>query len=193
MKLYTTTLPDWSNLGILPPICPGVSGSSIERSPYTAEPAGLVDRFGNSPERRRILEGLFKFRAELNRIGIESGFQWIDGSFLEQVELSENRSPNDIDVVTFMNLSGLDQQTLYQQYPAMFDRGQTKAKYAVDAYFVELGNPLDKESVRKVSYWYSMWSHRRNGIWKGFVQIDLDTEKDTFAQTLLQELQGSSS
>ena len=75
----------------------------------------------------------------------------------------------------------------------MFDHKQIKALYAVDAYFVELGNPLDKESVRMVTYWYSMWSHRRNGIWKGFVRIDLDTEKDAGARTLLQELQGSSS
>jgi hypothetical protein len=193
MAPETTAIPDWNSLGILPPIRPGAGGSSIDRSPYTAEPVELIDRFGTSQERRRILEGLFQFRADINRIGIISGFQWIDGSFLEQVELIESRPPNDMDVVTFMDLTGLNQQLLLQQYPTMFDHKQIKALYAVDAYFVELGNPLDKESVKKVSYWYSMWSHRRNGMWKGFVRIDLDTEKDASARTLLQELQGSSS
>jgi hypothetical protein len=92
-----------------------------------------------------------------------------------------------------MDLNGLNQKMLLQQHPTMFDHSQIKAQYNVDAYFVELGNPLDKESVRTVSYWYSMWSHRRNGIWKGFVRIDLDANKDADARTLLQELQGSSS
>jgi hypothetical protein len=193
MTSDTASLPDWNNLGVLPPIRPSAGGSSIDRSPYAVEPAILVDRLGTSSERRHILEGLFQFRAELARIGIVSGFQWIDGSFLEQIELIESRSPNDMDVVTFMDLAGLNQQLLLQQYPTMFDHKQIKAQYTVDAYFVELGNPLDQESVRKVSYWYSMWSHRRNGIWKGFVRVDLGTEKDSYAQTLLQELQGRSS
>jgi hypothetical protein len=75
----------------------------------------------------------------------------------------------------------------------MFDHKQIKTLYTVDAYFVELGNPLDQESVKKVSYWYSMWSHRRNGTWKGFVRIDLDKGKDAYARELLQELERSSS
>jgi hypothetical protein len=36
-----------------------------------------------------------------------------------------------------------------------------------------------------VAYWYSMWSHRRDGMWKGFVQIDLSPSEDTPALAIL--------
>ena len=35
------------------------------------------------------------------KIGIGSGFQWLDGSFLENVEMTEKRDPGDLDLVTF--------------------------------------------------------------------------------------------
>lgn len=35
--------------------------------------------------------------------------------------------------------------------------------------------------TRHSAYWYSVWSHRRNQLWKGFVQVDLAPGEDTFA------------
>jgi hypothetical protein len=32
---------------------------------------------------------------------LNQGFQWLDGSFAEQIELLEGRPPKDIDVVSF--------------------------------------------------------------------------------------------
>ena len=52
-----------------------------------------------------------------------------------------------------------------------------------------LGEPMEASSVRWISYWYSMWSHRRDGLWKGFVQVDLDSAQDPAALQLLTQAQ----
>jgi hypothetical protein len=180
------TIPDWTAAGILPPIHPGASGNSPDRSPYSVDLPSLVDRFSTSPERRNILDGLLRFRAAFHQAGIVSGFQWLDGSFLEDVETSESRPPRDMDVVTFFYLpAGHDQRSLVQQYTALFDRQQVKITYSMDIYSVVLGAPTDQSQVSQEAYWYSMWSHRRDGLWKGFVQIDLNPEQDDAARALL--------
>ena len=185
MTPYATSIPAWSNAGVLPPIHPSVPSNSLDRSPYLVELVTLMDRFSTSPERMNILDGLLRFRAGLHQAGIMSGFQWLDGSFLEQVEVLEERPPRDVDVVNFVDLTGLNQQILIQQHKDLFDQKQTKTAYAVDAYFVQIGGTLDADSTRRVAYWYSMWSHRRDGLWKGFVQIDLDPTQDADARALL--------
>jgi hypothetical protein len=91
-----------------------------------------------------------------------------------------------MDVVTFLNLpQGLDQQSLAQRHGSLFDQKHLKAAYSMDAYFVVLGEPLNAGSIRHVSYWYSLWSHRRGGLWKGFVQVDLDPSQDGDARAIL--------
>lgn len=56
-------------------------------------------------------------------------------------------------------------------------RQQFKDTYHVDAYLQDLSD-TPAALVKKPSYWYSMWSHRRNHVWKGFVQVDLDPMDD---------------
>jgi len=180
------TIPVWNAAGVLPPIRQEAPGNSPDRSPYLIDLSSLVDRFATSPERRGILDGLLRFRAALHQAGIVSGFQWLDGSFLEDVETLENRPPRDMDVVTFFHLpAGQDQRSLIQRHEALLDPRQTKASFAIDAYPVVLGQPTDQWQVKHVAYWYSMWSHRRDGLWKGFVQADLDPAQDVSAQALL--------
>lgn len=171
----------WNATGVLPPVMPDVPGNSTERSPYITDLPALISRFSTSPERIHILDGFLRFRRALHQAGIVSGFQWLDGSFLENVEALENRPPRDIDVVNFVDLSGMDQHTLISGHNDLFDHAQAKQKYALDAYFMQIGGALDQNAVRRVSYWYSMWSHRRNGLWKGFVQVDLAPTQDTDA------------
>lgn len=179
-------LPNWNGAGVLPPIRPGRQGSSPERSPYRVPLADFVARFAISPERMKILDGLLKFRAKLHEIGIISGFQWLDGSFLEQIELLESRSPNDIDVVTFFEMpTGENQLSLLRKSKSLFDQQALKKKYSVDGYFSELGQPVDALHVQIITYWYSMWSHRRDGLWKGFVQVDLAPSEDDDARAVL--------
>jgi len=186
MTSSIASIPAWSNAGVLPPIRPNAPGSSPDRSPYVVDLAVLFDRFATSPERIAILDGLLRFRADLHVAGITSGFQWLDGSFLEQVEALEGRPPRDMDVVTFFALpQGLDQLSLLQRHPKLFDQKHVKTTYKMDAYFIVLGQPTNEWQVRNIAYWYSLWSHRRDGLWKGFVQVDLDPSQDGDARAIL--------
>lgn len=56
----------------------------------------------------------------------------------------------------------------------VFDQKHLKENYSIDGYFSVLGQPVDARQVQSIAYWYSMRSHRRDGLWKGFVQVDLD-------------------
>ncbi len=179
-------IPAWNISAVLPPIRPGAQGHSPDRSPYTATISEVVERFATSPERIQILRGLLNYRAELRQRGIQNGFQWLDGSFLENKEILEGESPHDVDVVTFFHLPpGIDEATFAPQILDLFDVSNTKSRYHVDAYPHVLGKNMGGSEVRSVSYWYSMWSHRRNGVWKGFVQVDISAAEDDIAAVLM--------
>ena len=80
-----------------------------------------------------------------------------------------------MDVVTFFYLpAGTTQEDLLNRHGTLFDRGLLKQVYSVDAFFVVLGEKMVPEDVSRIAYWYGLWSHRRDGMWKGFVQVDLD-------------------
>lgn len=176
-----TAIPSWTASGVLPPI-DSTSPTSSDRSPYEVKLDNLIRHFNDSAERRAILAGLLDFRAGLHGLGIVRGFQWLDGSFLEHVEARENRSPRDIDVVTFYHLpEGLTQGRLLAR-ASPFDSRHAKSTYHVDAYFVQLDARSPEVLVNRSVYWYSIWSHRRDGLWKGFLQIDLAPDADAMAR-----------
>ena len=183
--MTTAAIPAWDPQGLLPPI-DVLNPTSVERSPYRVALTDVMVRFATSPERRQILRGWLGYRAALHGMGLTDGFQWLDGSFMEHVELLENRAPNDIDVVTFFELpAGETQTSLMQRDTGLFTQELLKNIYFVDGYFAQLGQPTDRLQVKNIAYWYSMWSHRRNGVWKGFVQVDLDPTEDAEALALL--------
>ncbi|WP_225922790.1 DUF6932 family protein [Pseudomonas hamedanensis] len=93
-------IPEWNAEGVLPPINNNDPIGS-DRAPYHVSLEQVVDRFATSPDRCDIFAGYLAHRAELHRMGMDSGFQWLDGSFTEDIEMLENRAPRDIDVVTF--------------------------------------------------------------------------------------------
>lgn len=191
-RMNTVAIPSWNSLGLIPPINEQ-QPTSVERSPYVVSLTDFVLRFGQTQPRRTVLDGFLRYRAALHVAGLVSGFQWLDGSFLENVELLEARAPNDIDVVTFFDLPvGKSQMDMLQQFPDLFPttRGaqqKLKETYCVDAYVEHLGKAPSR-LVRQSSYWYSMWSHRRNQAWKGYVQIDLAPTSDSSAITQLENL-----
>jgi len=45
-----------------------------------------AERLGTRPERTAILSGWLDLRSDLRRLNLPGGFQWLDGSFLEDVE-----------------------------------------------------------------------------------------------------------
>ena len=183
-------IPAWNSQGVLPPIRQGTSGSGQDRSPYCVTLPHVVERFASSPERVHILDGLLNYRQALHAIGIVSGFQWLDGSFVEQVEQIEARAPRDVDVVTFFHLpEGVDQAQLAREHGHLFDTQQTKSQFHVDGYPFVLGGPTANHIINRIAYWYSMWSHRRSGLWKGFVQVDLAPVDDVRARAALVQVQ----
>src|SRR5690554_6911742 len=101
--MTTVHIPDWNSQGVLPPHDP-VEPTSVERSPYVVSLTDFILHFGTTQNRQSILIGLLNFRASIHAAGLIHGFQWVDGSFLEDIENLENRPPADIDIVTFFHL-----------------------------------------------------------------------------------------
>ncbi|MEO7331644.1 MAG: hypothetical protein ABI193_23925 [Minicystis sp.] len=180
-------IPAWTADGVLPPVNAS-QPVSPERSPYVVSLTDYVLRFSDTPERRAVLGGLLRYRAALHAVGLVSGFQWLDGSFLEHVEVVEGRAPNDVDVVSFYRLpAGVSQAQLARSAGTLLDHSSVKADYCVDGYLVHLG--MDAERLtRQRAYWYSVWSHRRSQLWKGFVQVSLATAEDAAAAATLASL-----
>lgn len=178
-------IPDWNAEGVLPPIN-DQNPTGFDRAPYEVTLPQVVDRFATSVERCDIFEGYLAHRAELHKMGIQSGFQWLDGSFTEDIEMLEHRSPGDIDVVAFfpvddalINSLGNDEINLLGG-----DRDMLKRDYKIDFYVQSLADPAES-LVAMTTYWYSMWSHRRTGQWKGFLKVDLSPSQDADAGVLL--------
>lgn len=182
-------IPAWTAKGVIAPV-DIAAPASPRRSPYRVTLEDLVQRFATSLQRCEILDGFLRYRAALNAAGMTAGFQWLDGSFLEDIETIESRPPKDLDVVTYFLLQpGQTQAQLAAGHPALFPatpaaRIALKAQYKVDAYVVDLRSS-PQLLVRKTTYWYSMWSHRRNEIWKGYVELDLASGADAGAAQLL--------
>lgn len=110
---------------------------------------------------------------------------------MEDVEFNESRSPNDVDVVTCFHLPhGYDQFTFWNTHKRLFKNKLMKRAFKVDSYYIPLGEPATALSIKGTNYWYSMWSHTRAGIWKGFVEVELDTGLDALAMDILTGLDG---
>lgn len=180
-------IPAWTPDGFLPPRNES-QPVGRNRSPYVCSVTDCLLRFGTSAARRTILGGLLEYRTVLRAVGFISGFQWIDGSFLENVETAEGRPPNDIDVVTFYRLpAGRSQREALASAPQLADTKQMKRSYHVDGYMVDLATKPEL-LVRHAAYWYSVWSHRRNRVWKGYIELELGTVEETNAVATLASL-----
>ncbi|MCL1894825.1 MAG: hypothetical protein FWG02_11460 [Holophagaceae bacterium] len=178
---------EWDSSGVLPKVIG--SGLAIgEQSPFRVTLLDVADLFVVSKERLDIFRGFINYRKALHETGICEGFQWINGSFVEDVEVFRGTPPHDIDIVTFTYLPKdcNDQHDLYSRHPELFDPTQTKAKYRVDGYLELLGQPMTVKMVHKVTYWHNLWSHQRGSFAeKGFVELDLSPEEDSSADVIL--------
>lgn len=174
-------IPDFDNiLNIMPPHM-GNPATPGHLSPYHCTIQELCLRFSTTPDRLKILRGFLGLRAKLFGIGIR-GSQWLAGSFVEDIETQESRSPRDIDAVTFVCEPGTPDEvfTALAPSPELVDPEQSKAFYSVDHYIVPMGsNP--RVLVYASRYWYGLFSHRRDNVWKGILLVDLVDEKDDVA------------
>lgn len=174
-------IPPFNQSGVLPPFLPGDSPANPAAvSPYATTMGDLVHRYATSVTRRRQLQGLLQMRDELRRIGVTDAFQWIDGSFSEDIEATEQRDPGDIDVVTFGQLPA----NALNAHPDLFNPQATKRQFSCDAYFVDMSLPAVAVHFQ-TCYWLGLFSHKRvTNLWKGMLLVPLDVD-DVAAQNAL--------
>jgi hypothetical protein len=156
-------------------------------SPYASTIGEFVLRYAVSVERKAILKGLLDYRAALQGIGVSTGFQLLDGSFVEDVENIRLRPPGDIDVVTFAEPATADKaawrQTIFKNLD-LFLPSRTKAKFKCDAYFIDLSKQAET-LVEDTAYFFNLFSHQKNThTWKGMVKVRLVSD-DAMARSLL--------
>jgi len=173
--------------GVIPPFvgARGPGDSRTYMSPHEASPVEVIARLGGTPQRRNILKGWLAHRMELRAVGVVTGFQWLDGSFVEDKE------PNDLDIVTFFRRplaapTAATMAELMMRTPSVFSRAQVKEAHHLDAQLVDL-NATPEAVVDLTRYWAGIFSHRRGDLmWKGMLKVDLDDRDDDLASLVLE-------
>jgi len=173
-------IPSFDHNLVLPPHL-GDPTVRSDLSPYPCTSLELCQRFATSAHRKTILNNFLQFRDQLRASGLLNGLQWLDGSFLEDIEQQEGRPPRDMDVVTIY--WGYDipfQQNLVTSVPEFWDPQLSKASLLLDHYPFDAGySPL--RTVEMSRYWAQLFSHNRKGVWKGMLSIQLNTPADDTA------------
>lgn len=161
--------PPFNPNGVLPPyIGTWPSAGPGGFSPYHST-IQEVSALGTTVERKAILVGFLNLRTALRALGFTIEGQWIDGSFCENIEHTEGRPPGDIDVLSFLDHPA-DPATLNGLLVAnsnLFVPGQSKANFRCDHYVMSASH----RTIEQLCYWNSLFSHRRNGLWKGYIQV----------------------
>ena len=165
--------------GILPPFVGrlGPGDNAEHMTPYAVTAEEVAARFGTSERRHDILKGWLDYRAALRGAGFVAGFQWLDGSFVE------DKVPNDIDVVTFARrppaLGDPAQRAVWiATHGYLYKRPLIKWLFKVDAFPIDLdGN--SETLVEAARYFGGLFSHRRgDGLWKGMLSVRLEDPLD---------------
>ena len=179
-------IPKFTLDGILPPFLGSTpAGPHSQMSPYEVTAFEVVEHFGSTENRKEILRKWLNHREALRSIGIAQGFQWLDGSFLEDKE------PKDLDIVTFIHRppTASDEvawRAFLMTHETLFDRASVKAAFQLDAFSLDLnGNPELLVSVAR--YFLQLFSHQRSTqLWKGMLQVRMeDAQNDMDALQLL--------
>lgn len=122
--------------------------------------------------------------------GIIDGFQWLDGSFIENIEITENRPPRDLDLVTFYGgLTIEEQQVKRGEFTEFFNPSLAKKNYKLDHYAVDYSY-RPEFTIEMTRYWIQLFTHNRLGIWKGILKLEVNTvEIDQEALTYLNNIE----
>ncbi|MGC8490376.1 MAG: DUF6932 family protein [Syntrophobacteraceae bacterium] len=184
-------IPEPNQSGVLPPFHPGSTPASRgAMAPYRVALIDVAQRFGNNETRKKILTGLVSYRSLLRKEGISSGFQWVDGSFVEQSERVLGRPPGDVDIITFAaRPERYRDPAAWREFilsrPDIFNPIQIKTQYLCDAYFVDLStNPIFL--VNQTKYWFGLFSHQRETfLWKGMLEVPIDEDDADVSAFLL--------
>ena len=189
------SIPEFDARGLIPPV-DVTNPAGPARSPYMATVVELVERFGQTPHRRVLLRNLLAYRQLLTSDDYVSGVQFIDGSFVEDVEAVQNRAPQDIDVFTLVNppTKYAADYTLWLSQGAQFwgeeivNRSANKVRFSLDTFGIIVDDQIPIfHTMHDIMYRYGLFSHQRNTFhWKGFVALDIGTTDDNMALTLLE-------
>lgn len=178
--------------GLLPPFVGASPATGGSISPYQTTLLEVAHHFATNEERRRLLRGLVDFRQALSALGIQTGAQWIDGSYCEECERLRGRPPSDIDLVTlFIRPSGMDDAALLAMAtsnPAIFDRATAKKTYYCDPFWIDIGLPAYAVAPQ-ITYWFGLFTHQRATFqWKGMLLVPLDAADDLATRSYLATL-----
>lgn len=181
------SVPAFNTHGVIPPfvgIDPG--GPSAQMSPYLVTPVDVVNALGSTLDRLDILGKWLKHRDQLRGKGIEAGFQWLDGSFVEK------KDPQDLDVTTFFRrprkTSAVEMSALMAQNLPIFGRTLAKSTYRLDVFWVDMDGRTETV-IDLTRYYCGLFSHSRgNFLWKGMLRVDLASKAvDDIAAAAIQQ------
>ena len=175
-------IPAYNNDGILPPFLgSSPAHASGLMSPYKVTVLDVVVRFASTRARINILKGWLSHRAELRALGFIQGFQWLDGSFVE------DKVPRDLDVVTLLYFgapSFPDPDAAWVSFTSnqqIFDRVAVKTSFQLDAFFIDLLDPPEFV-IEAARYYLGLFSHQRiTMVWKGMLQVRLESAAEDAA------------
>jgi len=151
-------------------------------SPYETTLTRIGQKLCASNERKAIFRGLLQYRQQLANLGFTTGFQWLSGSFMDDIETLETRHPQDVDLVTFYyRPAGIPDDAAWLDFinvnANLLDWQLVKPVYRCDPYFVDLST-APESLVNQARYWFGLFSHRRTGAWKGLLQVPLPVTQD---------------
>lgn len=136
-----------------------------------------VDQFRDSVSRERIFNNFIEVVHLLSELGLSNVKLWIDGSYT-----TNKMNPGDIDfcmLVDSIEIESLDddKKNALRKFGADDVHALLK-KYDCDFYLViDVENnpdyPAYDEWMKLKRYWNNWWSHDRNGVEKGFVQLEV--------------------
>jgi hypothetical protein len=172
-------IPPFTISGVLPPYLGADATVPALMCPYETTLVRIASKLCKSNERKAIFRGFLRYRQSLAAIGYVNGFQWLSGSFMEDIVTVEKRHPNDIDVVTFAPrpVAPADWAAFFNANIALLHPARVKAAFKCDSYFVDL-SLAPAVVVERTRYWFGLYSHRRTGLWKGLLQIPLQVTQD---------------
>lgn len=181
-------IPEFADHGGLPSFVNGHPTLPNSRSPFLANMQEVVERFCTTEHRAILLKGLNEYRKHLHSGGFVDGWQWIDGSFVEDVEKTQKRGPSDIDLVTLYYRPvkyQIDRQSWGTDYKnhlrnRYFDTNAIKPVYFCDTYDIDLDAGA-KSIVRNTTYWFGLFSDMRgSGSKKGILEVPFATDTMEF-------------
>jgi uncharacterized protein DUF6932 len=177
-------IPAWTPSGVLPPFLGPKPTNIATVSPYAATMLEVAQRFATSAPRVALLRGLIAYRKAFVAGGFTEASQWINGSFVEDVETARGRPPGDIDIVTlfirppvFRN-DAAAWSAFVVANRQLFDPPLMKAYFHCDGGTIDVGFPASRQS-RQITYWHSLFSHQRvSFLWKGMLQVPISSDDD---------------